>query len=107
MIVSTPERLLLKLLADMNAQEQRRSQWISCVELASKVWQLQEAGVVIYSVRHEPDVLKALQPDLKSLQRLGFLECNDEGAAELTGAGDLIASGLEYPDWMQGQLKTA
>ena len=103
MIVSTPEFVLLKLLWDVK-EANGRPPVIPSRELAVRLQAMQRAGAVVYSAQEIEDLESALIRDLIELETLGFLRC-PSGEAALTPYGDLVASALEYPDWMRSSAK--
>lgn len=100
MIVSTPEFVLLKLLWDVRVAN-GRAPGVGPRELAVRVHAMQRAGAVVYPARDVEDLESALVRDLAELESRGFLRRQAGGDTELTPYGDLVASVLEYPDWMR------
>jgi hypothetical protein len=102
MHVATSEKTVLKMLWELVAANGRSSR-VSISELVPKVEEFQRAGVSLYATRDASGIEKALRGDAQALARLGFVRFEND-TAELTGAGQLIASALEYPRWAERRL---
>jgi hypothetical protein len=104
MIVSTPEYVLLKLLWDVR-EANGRPPSVAPRELAACLHAMQQAGAVVYAAREVEDLESALGRDLAELESRGFVRWRSAGDTELTPYGDLVASALEYPDWMRDSAR--
>ncbi len=104
MVVTTPDKVLLKVLWD-TVLANGRPPHIRFGELAQRLSEMQKAGVVVYATSEVDDLTEALSSDARALERLGFLRVVEGEAAELTPAGELVASTLEYPDWVRNRIE--
>lgn len=73
-------------------------------ELVPTVQEFQRRGVGVYGTRAPSGIAKALRRDVAALDRLGFVTF-DGDLAELTGAGELVASTMELPEWAERRLR--
>ena len=103
MIVTTPEKVVLKALWDLKLANGRSPQ-VRLQELALIVQRLHLAGVAVYSSDEIQDLEHALSSDVDVLESLGFLRRCGEATTELSGAGEVLASTLEYPEWVSRRL---
>jgi hypothetical protein len=103
MLITTPDQVLLKILWDLRIANGRSPQ-IALTELATRVNELQQAGVSVYGTKQLDELQDWLVEDVANLESLGLLRRRDRYAAELTGAGEVLASTLEYPEWVRVQV---
>jgi hypothetical protein len=106
MVVSTPDKALLRVLWDAVLANGRPPQ-IPLSELARRLQEMHQAGVPVYPAEELTDIQEAMLPDAEALERLGLVYLHHGGAeAGLTRVGELLASTLEYPEWAQTRLQS-
>jgi hypothetical protein len=103
MNVASPEKALLKVLWDVT-NANGRPPGVPLEELAERVGAIQRAGVSVYASDAAADILDELRTDAMLLQTLGFLTLQDD-RAELTGAGELFAGNLRFPEWARTSME--
>lgn len=97
MNVASPEKALLKVLWDVT-NANGRPPGVPLAELAERVEAIQRAGVSVYASGTLADILDELHTDALLLETLGFLILRGD-QVELTGAGELFAGNLHFPEW--------
>jgi hypothetical protein len=102
MLAANSEKTVLKMMWELVAAN-GRSPHIAISELVPQIEAFQQAGVSIYATRESAGIEDAVRDDIRMLERLGFIRFSGD-AAELTGAGQLFASTLEYPRWAERRL---
>ena len=103
MVVTTPDKVLLKILWDVIKANGRPPE-TPFGQLAYRLKEMRNAGVAVYQANDLPDLEAALKTDARLLEELGFLRIKGDSDVELTRAGELLASTLEFPEWVQGLL---
>jgi len=105
MIVSSPDKALLKLLWD-HVRGNGSFDAVPFSHWAEKVRELEEAGIPVYETNGDADALHAaLKRDAVLLESMGFVRTVPEAeAASLTLLGQLHAENLSYPDWARELL---
>lgn len=102
MIAANSEKVLLKMLWEAIAAN-GRSPRVGISELVPEVEKFQNAGVQLYATTDRRGIEGAIRSDARSLALLGFVRFEGD-AAELTGAGQLVASKLAYPRWAKRRV---
>ena len=105
MIVTTPDKLLLRIIWDA-IRANGLAQQVRLIELARRIEEIQRAGMNVYAADDAKEIEEALAGDARMLESLGLLRLSGEGSAELTRAGEMLASKMEYPHWAQSSLET-